>query len=160
MPANPAASLRDNAAGPECRLLPLDRLFNQEVPMMRSALPLSLAAAFGLSACGSDPNTMSSRQPAPTATASQAQTTAYRAGSGVVQSVTAAPRMGSATASAPVTTTRQEPVAAAGATATAMHRLAIRMDDGRVQYVDMAGGDIPTVGTRVQLTPDHQIIRQ
>jgi hypothetical protein len=34
------------------------------------------------------------------------------------------------------------------------------MDDGRVQYVDMAGPDIPAVGTRVQLTPDHQIIRQ
>jgi hypothetical protein len=41
-----------------------------------------------------------------------------------------------------------------------MQRLAIKMDDGRVQYVDMAGGDIPPVGTRVQLTPDHQIIRQ
>jgi hypothetical protein len=41
-----------------------------------------------------------------------------------------------------------------------MHRLAIRMEDGRTQYVDMAGPEIPAVGTRVQLTPDHKIIRQ
>jgi hypothetical protein len=41
-----------------------------------------------------------------------------------------------------------------------MHRLAIRMENGRTQYVDMAGPDIPPVGTRVQLTPDYKIIRQ
>jgi hypothetical protein len=42
-----------------------------------------------------------------------------------------------------------------------MQRLAIRMDDGRVQYVDMASGqDVPPVGSRVQLTPDFKIIRQ
>jgi hypothetical protein len=132
--------------------------------MIRSALPLSLAAALGLSACGSDPNTMASRDAQPSAAAAQPQPTGYRAGSGVVQSVTAAPRMASSGASAPVTTTRGEPVGAAGAasgsTAVAMQRLAIRMDDGRVQYVDMAGTDIPPVGSRVQLTPDHQIIRQ
>lgn len=132
--------------------------------MTRLALPLSLAAALGLSACGSDPNTMSSRAPAPQASAVPGTATAYRTGSGVVQSITPAPRMASAGGSAPVTTTRGEPVgttgSAAGSTAVAMQRLAIRMDDGRVQYVDMAGPDIPAVGTRVQLTPDHQIIRQ
>jgi hypothetical protein len=133
--------------------------------MIRSALPLAFAAAFGLSACGSNPNTQSSRTPQPSASATQGQPIGYQAGSGVVQSVTAAPRMASAgSSSGPVTTTRKEPVgaagAAAGSTAVAMQRLAIRMDDGRVQYVDMAGPDIPPVGSRVQLTPDHQIIRQ
>lgn len=130
--------------------------------MTRVALPLSFAAALGLSACGSDPNTMASRGPAPSAAATQAPTLAYTPGSGVVQSVTAAPRMASAGASAPgqVTTTRSEPVTSAGATGSTMQRLAIRMDDGRVQYVDMAGPDIPPAGTRVQLTPERHIIRQ
>ena len=131
--------------------------------MNRVAFPLSLAAALVLSACGSDPNTMASRSPSPpAATGTQAPTLAYTPGSGVVQSVTVAPRMASAGAStgAPVTTTRSEPVTSAGATTGTHHRLAIRMDDGRIQYVDMAGPDIPPAGTRVQLTPERHIIRQ
>lgn len=130
--------------------------------MNRVALPLSLAAALALSACGSDPNTMASRSPSPpAATGTQAATLAYTPGSGVVQSVTVAPRMASAGASgAPMTTTRSEPVTSAGATTGTLQRLAIRMDDGRIQYVDMAGPDIPPAGTRVQLTPERQIIRQ
>ncbi|HEX6317776.1 MAG TPA: hypothetical protein VFZ84_02795 [Burkholderiales bacterium] len=131
--------------------------------MMRSVLPLSIAAAFGLSACGSDPNTMGSRAPRAAAApaAAPAATLPYRAGSGVVQSVMAAPRAASAGGTTPVTTTRGDAVSSAGKTgAGTMQRLAIRMDDGRVQYVDMAGPEIPAVGTRVQLTPDHQIIRQ
>jgi hypothetical protein len=129
--------------------------------MIRSALPLAVVAALGLSACGTSPD----RDPAPRAaapTAPAGQPVPYRAGSGVVQAVTAAPRAASAGGSAPVTTTRGQPVTSAGAsTAIGQYqRLAIRMDDGRVQYVDMAGTDIPPVGTRVQLTPDHQIIRQ
>lgn len=130
--------------------------------MMRSVLPLSIAAAFGLSACGSDPNMMGSRERAAAApAAAPAATLPYRAGSGVVQSVMAAPRAASAGGTTPATTTRGEPVSSAGASgAGTFQRLAIRMDDGRVQYVDMAGPDIPAVGTRVQLTPDYQIIRQ
>jgi hypothetical protein len=127
--------------------------------MIRSALPLAVVAALGLSACGSSPD----RDPAPRAAApTVGQPVPYRAGSGVVQAVTPAPRVASAGAtSAPVTTTRGEPVTSAGATTAGQYqRLAIRMDDGRVQYVDMAGPDIPPVGTRVQLTPDHRIIRQ
>jgi len=127
--------------------------------MIRSALPLAVVAALGLSACGSSPD----RDPAPRAAAPApaGQPVPYRAGSGVVQAVTPAPRAASAGGSAPVKTTRGEPVTSAGATTAGQHqRLAIRMDDGRVQYVDMAGPDIPPVGTRVQLTPDHQIIRQ
>jgi hypothetical protein len=129
--------------------------------MMRMALPLSLAAALGLSACGSEP-----RKPAPPAQSSApapTQSSAYRPGSGVVQSVAPAPRMASAGGSAPATTTRGDAVTApgssAGASAAPMHRLAIRMDDGTVQYVDMAGPEVPPVGSRVQLTPDRQIIR-
>jgi hypothetical protein len=129
--------------------------------MIRRALPLAILAALGLSACGTDPNTMGSRDPAPRASAPQGQAIPYRAGSGVVQSVTAAPQA-SAGGSTPVTTTRAEPVTSAGSTAAGgqMQRLAIRMDDGRIQYVDMAGADIPAVGSRVQLTPDFQILRQ
>ncbi len=129
--------------------------------MIRRALPLAVVAALGLSACGSSPE----RDPAPRAAAPAApigQPVPYKAGSGVVQSVTPAPRSASAGTSTPVRTTRGEPVTSAGATTATgqFQRLAIRMDDGRIQYVDMAGPDIPPVGTRVQLTPDHQIIRQ
>lgn len=132
--------------------------------MIRRALPLAILAALGLSACGTGPKRMG--EPAPRAAAapsqSPTQSLAYRAGSGVVQSVTPAPRMASAGGTAPVTTTRAEPVSSAGATAPGQYqRLAIRMDDGRVQYVDMvAGPDVPPVGTRVQLTPDYKIVRQ
>lgn len=133
--------------------------------MIRTALPFAIAGALGLSACGTDPNNISSRDPQPRASVAHVQAIPYRAGNGVVQSVTPAPRA-SAGGSAPVTTTRNEPVTSAGTPASgstaagAMSRLAIRMDDGKVQYVDMAGPDVPAVGTRVQLTQDHQIVRQ
>jgi hypothetical protein len=39
-----------------------------------------------------------------------------------------------------------------------MLRMAIRMDDGTVQYVDTDSRDFP-VGTRVELTPDRVIRR-
>lgn len=135
--------------------------------MMRLALPLSLAAALGLSACGSEPK--KAAPPALSSTPAPTQSSAYRPGSGVVQSVMPAPRMASAGASTagastPATTTRGDAVAApgssAGASGAPMQRLAIRMEDGTVQYVDMAGPDVPPVGSRVQLTPDRQIIRQ
>lgn len=127
--------------------------------MIRRAFPLAILAALGLSACGTGPKM---GEPAPRASVVHTQPTGYRAGSGVVQSVTPAPRRASAGGSAPVTTTRPEPATSAGSTAAGgeYHRLAIRMDDGRVQYVDMAGPDVPVVGTRVQLTPDYQIVRQ
>ena len=131
--------------------------------MTRITLTLSLAAVLVLAACGSSPTTTTSRAPTPAA----AQTLPYHTGNGVVQSITVAPRPASSGASgAPVSTTRGEPVSSAGAASGpsaapgTMHRLAIRMDDGRTQYVDMAGPDIPAVGTRVQLTPDYKIIRQ
>lgn len=142
--------------------------------MIRPVLPLSVVAALVLAGCGSNPTTASRPAAASKASTQTTQTLPYQPGSGVVQSITVAPSAASAGASgAPVTTTRGEPVrsagatpgsasgtAGAGATAGAMHRLAIRMEDGRTQYVDMAGPEIPAVGTRVQLTPDYKIIRQ
>lgn len=128
--------------------------------MIRRALPLAVLAALGLSACGTDPRM---GEPSPRSSAVHTQPVPYRAGSGVVQSVTPAPSMASAGGTgAPVTTTRAEPVTSAGATtAPGPHqRLAIKMDDGKMQYVDMAGPDIPAVGTRVQLTPDYKIVKQ
>lgn len=65
-----------------------------------------------------------------------------RPGTGVVESATAVPFMGSATAGA----------SAPGSAS----RLAIRMGDNTVQYVDYEGRDI-TVGSRVELTSDGYI---
>lgn len=65
-----------------------------------------------------------------------------RTGTGVVESVTAVPFMGSATAGA----------SAPGSAS----RLAIRMGDNTVQYVDYEGRDI-TVGSRIELTSDGYI---
>ena len=46
--------------------------------------------------------------------------------------------------------------AAAGGSAEPMQRLEIRMDDGKVQYVDVPSKDFPK-GTRVTLTQDKLI---
>lgn len=62
-----------------------------------------------------------------------AQTPAIWAGSGVVQSV-------------------------AASTDTGLKRIGIRMDDGRILYVDTPSADF-TVGTAVQLTDNQQINR-
>ena len=72
---------------------------------------------------------------------------AYRAGSGVIESVSRAPV-----------------IAAAGGTAAAspdpaLYRLAIRMDDGRLQYIDTESAEF-TRGTRVRLTDERLIERQ
>lgn len=62
-----------------------------------------------------------------------------RPGTGVVDSVSAVPQIGSASAGA--------------GTPPAASRLAIRMGDGTMQYVDYTDRDI-TVGQRVELTGD------
>jgi len=76
------------------------------------------------------------------ASRSVAPVAAIRAGTGVVETVSAVPFMGSATAGA----------SAPGSAS----RLAIRMSDGTVQYVDYEGRDI-TVGSRVELSSDGYI---
>ena len=106
-------------------------------------LVLSLAAA-ALAGCAGDssvtstsglekrPNIVS--QPMP-----------YKAGIGVVETWAAAPSPAAGASG------RVDP-------AGGMLRLGIRMDDGRVQYVDTDSRDFP-IGTRVELTSDHIIKR-
>lgn len=69
---------------------------------------------------------------------------AVRPGSGTVESVTAVPHMGSASAGATVPGNAS--------------RLGIRMSDGTIQYVDYEARDI-AVGARVELTPEGFIRR-
>jgi hypothetical protein len=69
---------------------------------------------------------------------------AVRPGTGVVESVTAVPHMGSASAGASVPGNAS--------------RLGIRMSDGTLQYVDYESRDIP-VGSRVELTAEGYIRR-
>jgi outer membrane lipoprotein SlyB len=69
----------------------------------------------------------------------------YKAGSGIVQSWAAAPSPAAGASG------RVDPSAGT-------LRMAIKMDDGSVQYVDTDSRDFP-VGTRVQLTGDHIIQR-
>lgn len=74
----------------------------------------------------------------------------YRPGTGVIESVTRAPE--------PFTSTTGT-AAAAGATAAApdqLYRLAIRMDDGRMQYIDTSESGFAR-GMRVRLTDGRLI---
>lgn len=108
-----------------------------EEAMTRTAASLTLVA-LALSACMSTGPEQGTPRIA-------TQEMPYRPGHGVVIAAMRAPL--------PVT-------AAAGGTAaagaTAPYRLAIRMDGGRVQYVDTEQADI-TVGSRVELGADHTI---
>ncbi len=106
--------------------------------MNRTAASLAIVA-FALAACASTAPSTSQR----VATTEMP----YRAGQGeVIAAMQARP---------PIS-------AAAGGTATpastppANYRLAIRMDDGSVQYVDTDAAEI-AVGSRVELGPDHTI---
>ena len=61
----------------------------------------------------------------------------YTPGTGTVQAVT------------------QTPVLSGGSSSDPLKRLHVRMDNGRVQYIDTVSGIRP--GQRVELTPDRQI---
>ena len=76
----------------------------------------------------------------------------YRAGTGVVQAVTPAPQPVAAgpQAGAKSPTT---------ATDSGLQRLRIRMDDGRMMYVDTPSRDFQP-GTRVQLSDANEIRKQ
>ena len=103
--------------------------------MLKAAAAVSILAV-GLAACASrSPDAVSAAGATAPGGKIVTQTIPYRPGTGVVQRVARAPNT-------------REPLSV----------LAIRMDDGRMQYVDTAS-DVP-VGSRVQLTPDHKIIRQ
>jgi hypothetical protein len=103
---------------------------------MTKLTPFALAAAALLGAC----NTMS--PPQSNTPNIVTNVNALRPGTGVVQSVIPAPVMaGAATGSS-------EP----------MQRLEIKMDNGRMQYVDTPSRDFAK-GARVQLTDDNLIRR-
>ena len=76
----------------------------------------------------------------------------YRAGTGVVQAVTPAPR---AVVAGPSTSARN-PTAVSE---TAMQRLRIRMDDGRMVYVDTPSREF-VAGSRVLLSDANEIRQQ
>ena len=76
----------------------------------------------------------------------------YRAGTGVVQAVTPAPRP----MAAGPNTSERNPAATGGA---GMQRLNIRMDDGRTLYVDTPSRDFRP-GARVLLSDANEIRQQ
>jgi hypothetical protein len=104
--------------------------------MVRLAVPLSLIALATLSACQTPPQTGGPAQSAPKIVTNVHP---YQAGTGVVQAVMPAPAG-----------------AAAGGSAEPMQRLEIKMDNGRIQYVDTSSREFAK-GTRVQLTEDKLI---
>jgi hypothetical protein len=119
--------------------------------MMRLATAASLAilAAF-LAAC----STNRAPESGPAAVTPSEQP--YRAGTGVVQAVTPAP---GPLAAGPQTSAPSAAPASGSQTAAStsgMQRLRIRMDDGRMLYVDTPSRDI-AVGQRVQLTDAKEI---
>jgi len=80
----------------------------------------------------------------------------YRAGTGVVQAVTPAPRP---IAAGPTTAARSPTAPSAGASSdSGLQRLRIRMDDGSIVYVDTPARDLAP-GTRVQLSGSNEISR-
>lgn len=116
--------------------------------MTRIALPLSILAAAVLSGCSS---------PGPSSQASQPitpQQVAYRSGSGVVQSVTPAPSAVNASSGGSAASRNPASTSESG-----LSRLAIKMDDGSMQYIDTTNRDF-SAGTRVRLTQDRLIERQ
>lgn len=124
-----------------------------------AAIPLAILAALA-AGCAS-------RQPSsPSAQGIKPIEQPYRAGTGVVQSVTAAPAAvaaGPTTSGAENTAARNPATPAVGATTvpanTGLQRLRIRMDDGRMVYVDTPSRDFAP-GTRVQLSDANEIRRQ
>jgi hypothetical protein len=76
----------------------------------------------------------------------------YRAGTGVVQAVTPAPGPIAAGPLAAGTKPPKQP------TESGLQRLRIRMDDGRMAYVDTPSRDFAP-GTRVQLSDTNEIRR-
>jgi hypothetical protein len=114
-------------------------------------IALSVVAAAALGACGTRPTATAPapQQSAATAPTPKVATTVhpYTPGQGTITAVMPTP--GSAAAGGG---------AAGGGTATTQ-RLEIRMDNGAVQYVDVAGKDFEK-GNRVVLTQDKLIRKQ
>jgi hypothetical protein len=127
--------------------------------MIRLASSACLIAAFGLASCSTteppppastlrtpDGTPVVSASAAPVASAS-AGATAYRAGFGIIESISlvSPPASAAAGASAPLV-------------ASGPYRITMRMDDGSVQSV-VVDNRAFLVGDRVQILPDGRIVR-
>jgi len=104
--------------------------------MKRSLVVLAAAALAGLAGCY--------WTPAPDI---NAQPFAYRTGSGVIESVTTAPKPFTAAAGGSAPASPYEPT---------LYRLKIRMNDGRTQYLDTDSTEFRT-GDRIRLTDERLI---
>ena len=104
---------------------------------MTRVTPFAIAAVAALAACSTPPQTGGPSKAANIVTNVQP----YHAGNGVVQNVFPSPAS-----------------AAAGSSAQPVQRLEIKMDNGKVQYVDTTSSEF-TKGTRVSLSED-KIIRR
>ena len=113
---------------------------------MKRLIPLA-AVALALGACSTPPPTGGPARPGPNIVTNVHP---YKAGSGVVQAVLPVPGTSGTAGSAAAGT------AAAAGSSGDMQRLEIKMQDGSIQYVDVASRDFPK-GTRVTLTPDRYI---
>ena len=125
--------------------------------MTKPVIALSVLALAGLAGCGSDPvqpapvvitppapAVVTTPAPAPAASSAPATVVvtspvAVRPGFGRVESVNALP-----------------PSSAAAAGGQTMRRLGIKMEDGTMQFVDTAAGNI-ALGDRVELTSEGRI---
>ena len=122
------------------------------------AIPIALVAAAFAGCTTPGPNNPASTSMAPTA-----QPVPYWSGTGVVQSVTPAPgRLNAGPSAGGSTVAGPNPSARSPVASTAdsggLQRLAIRMDNGRMMYVDTPSRDF-SPGTRVQLTDNNEIRR-
>ncbi len=109
------------------------------------AAPIAILAGFVAGCASQGP-----ANPAPVAVTPIEQP--YRAGTGVVQAVTPAP----GTLAAGPKTAARNPAATAE---TSMQRLRIRMDDGRMMYVDTPSRNF-VAGSRVLLSDANEIRQQ
>ncbi len=107
--------------------------------MKRSLVVLAATGLAGLAGCYWTPQSDIAGQPF-----------AYRTGSGVVESVTPAPKPFAAAAGGSASASPYEPT---------LYRLAIRMDDGRLQYLDTESTEF-TRGTLVRLRDERLIEKQ
>jgi hypothetical protein len=123
---------------------------------MNTLIALSVVAAAALGACGTRPTATAPapQQSAATAPTPKVATTVhpYTPGQGTITAVMPTP--GSAAAGGGAAGG-----GAAGGGTAATQRLEIRMDNGAVQYVDVAGKDFEK-GNRVVLTQDKLIRKQ
>jgi hypothetical protein len=114
--------------------------------MTRIALPLSIFAIAALSACSSYQPPAASSAPATSAT--KPSELPYSAGFGVVQNVKPAP--------APMAGVGGSSPESKSASSGTMYRLTIKMDNGKIQWVDTNSDEIKT-GMRIELTHDRMI---